>query len=238
MIILFKVNSPEGILSMNAIKIVQPTFSGKGFTCPICGTYAHMTWSRLQPVGWNRKLDYAISRCARCEKLVLWHEYIVREENGNVIPNGVIIHPPVSTAPHHHVDLPEPCVAEYDEARSIVGASPRGAAALLRLCLENLCAHLTGSAKNSINDNIAQLVREGLSVRIQQALDYLRVAGNNAVHPGTMDLHDTPDRVFSMFDLINLIVENQITQPRAVEALYNQIPEGARNAVERRDAQK
>lgn len=138
----------------------------------------------------------------------------------------------------HHIDLPEDLQQEYDEARAIVEQSPRGAAALLRLCLEKLCAHLTGNDRKSINDNIKDLVAKDLPVRVQQSLDYLRVVGNNAVHPGQIGLQDTPEMVYAMFGLINFIVDNQITQPKTIEALYSQIPEGVREAVERRDTTK
>lgn len=72
-------------------------------------------------------------------------------------------------------DLPEHIKADFREAAAIADASPRGAAALLRLAIEKLCLHL--GKTGSIDAMIAQLVAEGLSVRVKQALDVVRVTG-------------------------------------------------------------
>lgn len=210
-----------------------PSYRGEAFACPICGAYAKMHWSSLFSNGSTWR-PFVLSSCERCHDEVLW----CVESNSLGQEDGHIIYPPASTAPIHHIDLPEDLQQEYDEARAIVGQSPRGAAALLRLCLEKLCSHLTGNAANSINDNIKDLVAKGLSARVQQSLDYLRVVGNHAVHPGQIDLQDTPEMVHAMFGLINFIVEDQITKPKTIEALYSQIPAGAREAIERRDTTK
>lgn len=126
------------------------------------------------------------------------------------------------------------CMKDYLEAREIANSSPRGAAALLRLCIQKLAIHLGGDG-NNINNDIGKLVQNGLPKRIQQALDVVRVIGNNAVHPGEMVIDDKPEIVHALFGLINLIVENQITQPKQVGELFSSLPEGAKSAVEKRD---
>ena len=132
------------------------------------------------------------------------------------------------------IDLPESCQGEYLEAREIIDISPRGSAALLRLCIQKLLKELGKSGKN-INDDIADLVKEGLPLLVQQSLDICRVVGNNAVHPGEIDLQDTPEIARSMFKLINLIVHDRISRPKEVQALYDALPTGARDAIGRRD---
>ena len=120
------------------------------------------------------------------------------------------------------------------EAREICGASPRAAAALLRLSIQKLCKELGESGKN-INNDIANLVLKGLPSQIQQALDIIRVIGNNAVHPGELNPEDVAEVAFSLFELTNQIVEEMISKPKKLEALFNRLPEGARDAIKRRD---
>jgi len=86
-------------------------------------------------------------------------------------------------------DLPDELFRDFDEAREIVDGSLRGAAALLRLVIRKLCAHL-GEKGKDINADIASLVAKGLNPLVQKALDVVRVIGNEAVHPGTIDLRD------------------------------------------------
>jgi len=93
-----------------------------------------------------------------------------------------------------------------------------------------------GQSGKNINDDIKALVAQGLPVRVQQALDVCRVVGNNAVHPGEMDLNDTSEVAQTLFRLANIIVEEMITKPKEIETIYNALPEGARSAIAKRDA--
>lgn len=136
-----------------------------------------------------------------------------------------------------HHDLPEDCQADYEEAREIVNLSPRGAVALLRLCLQKLMPHL-GEAGKNINEDIKSLVAKGLSPVVQQALDVCRVVGNNAVHPGELNIQDTPEIAQQLFKMINFIVEDRISKPKQIQALFNQLPQGAVEAIAKRDGAK
>ncbi len=148
-----------------------------------------------------------------------------------------MIYPIAKTAPPHSVDLPESCVKDYEEARDIAHASPRGAAALLRLCIEKLCKEIGGEGQ-TLNENIASLVKEGLPDRVTKALDIVRVTGNEAVHPGTMTGDDHTDQVNSLFDLVNIIVEQMISKPKHLDDLFKKLPANARNAITKRDGNK
>jgi hypothetical protein len=136
--------------------------------------------------------------------------------------------------PAPNEDLSDDVRADYTEAASILARSPRGSAALLRLALQKLCVQL-GEKGDRINDDIKALVEKGLPVRVQQALDVLRVVGNNAVHPGQIDLRDDSATAGSLFNLVNLIAEDRITEPKRVEAMFAQLPVEARAAIEKRD---
>ncbi len=123
----------------------------------------------------------------------------------------------------------------YNEAAKIVGDSPRGAAALLRLALQMLLKQLELKGEN-INEDIGALVKRGLDPRIQKALDAVRVIGNNAVHPGTISLDDDKGIALTLFDLINLIADRLISHPKEIDRLYEtKLPDGARQAIARRD---
>ncbi|WP_084649789.1 DUF4145 domain-containing protein [Planktotalea frisia] len=58
--------------------------------------------------------------------------------------------------------MPDGVKLDYEEAALIAQQSPRGAAALLRLALENLCNHL-GDPSKKINTNIKDMVANGLN---------------------------------------------------------------------------
>ncbi|MBE0578494.1 MAG: DUF4145 domain-containing protein [Devosia sp.] len=134
--------------------------------------------------------------------------------------------------------MPEEIVADYMEAGSILGASPRGAAALLRLCVQKLCRFLLGDdAKDTIDKDIATLVSRGLDKRVEMALDIVRVVGNESVHPGKMDMKDDRATAEELFGLVNVIVEMMITQPKRIAELYSKLPPEKLKGIEQRNAQ-
>ena len=147
-----------------------------------------------------------------------------------------MVFPTSSPAPPPNADLPSDIQDDFNEARRIVTQSPRGASALLRLCVQKLCKHL-GEDGCHINSDIATLVSKGLPVKVQQALDTVRVVGNNAVHPGQIDIKDDVDTASALFHLINVICEVMISQPKEVDALCQTlIPQTQRDAIAKRDS--
>lgn len=162
-----------------------------------------------------------LSKCFNCKDLSLWlNDKLAFPSNG------------VATEPNP--DLPQDIASDYREASSILNLSPRGAAALVRLCIQKLCIHLGQEGKN-INNDISELVKNGLDPRIQKALDSVRVIGNNAVHPGIMDLKDDRATAESLFKLLNLIAEKTISEPKHVDEVYDMLPPSARAAIAERD---
>ncbi len=166
-------------------------------------------------------LNTNISECFNCKKIAVW-------------VHRSMVFPLQRLGPSPNADLPEDIARDFEEARSIVNASPRGAAALLRLSVQKLCAHLGERGKN-IDDDIASLVGKGLDPLVQQSLDIVRVVGNDAVHPGTVDLRDDQDSALRLFDLLNAIAQQMISHPKTVRAMYEKLPEGKRKAIEDRN---
>ena len=146
-----------------------------------------------------------------------------------------MVYPFNSAAPLPSPDMPPDVATEFLDARKVLQASAPAAAALLRLALQRLCKELGLPGKN-INDDVAALVRRGLPQTIQQALDVVRVVGNNAVHPGEIDLRDDPEIALALFTLVNLVVDSMISQPKQVTALYSKLPQSAIQAIGKRDS--
>lgn len=94
--------------------------------------------------------------------------------------------------------------------------------------------HLGEKGKN-LDTDIATLVGKGLDPGVQQALDALRVIGNNAVHPGEIDLRDDITMTHALFEVLNYVVEQQIERPKKLEQLYDLLPEASKKAIEKRD---
>jgi len=202
-------------------KYYPPEHQKKQFHCIHCGVYAAQNWNNFHFSGGyiHKILDYCM--CEHCQKLSYWYD-------------GRMIVPSEAPVPPAHIDMPQECVADYDEARSIVAISPRAASALIRLALQKLMITL-GEKGENINDDIGSLVGKGLPVQVQQALDFCRVVGNNAVHPGEIEINDTPEIAHNLFNMTNFIIEDRISRPKHIQSLYAQLPEGARKAVEKRD---
>lgn len=171
-------------------------------------------------------------RCLECGKLIV----ILITNYDEEVPNKKreIIFPRTSTAPLPHSDMPEDVKVDYIEARAVFDDSPRAAAALLRLALQRLMPHLGEKGKN-INDDIASLVKKGLSVDIQQMLDTMRVIGNEAVHPGELNFNDNKEIATALFKLLNMIIERMISEPKKIQAIYESLPESKKKEIAERD---
>ncbi|MFP9135537.1 DUF4145 domain-containing protein [Shewanella algae] len=203
-------------------KYYPPIFEEEQFHCIHCGVYAKQKWNILAYGTYSAHespISYCV--CEHCKKVSFWYD------SKMIIPSDSPVQPP-------HPDMPEQIIGEYNEARSIFGRSPRAAAALLRLAVQKLVIVL-GEKGDNINQDIKSLVSKGLPPQVQQALDFCRVIGNNAVHPGEINLNDSPDVAQHLFNMINYIIEDRITRPKQIENLYQALPEGARKAIEKRD---
>ena len=85
-----------------------------------------------------------------------------------------------------------------------------------------------------MNDDIGMLVKKGLPEIVQKSLDIVRVVGNNAVHPGVVDV-DKPETTGRLFELLNVIVEYMIALPKRISAVYVELPQASLDAISKRD---
>lgn len=219
-----------------ATPYVEPQVDKSAFNCPFCGAFAKFSWGKVLANAEAQFVDtgYKTALCSHCGIWSVWVSKATSSATGSKVVIWRMVHPSKLTAPMPSSDLPEECSKDYEEARSVMSFSPRAAAALLRLCIQRLCRDLGGKGEN-LNDDIALLVKNGLDVRLQKALDIVRVTGNNAVHPGQMSLDDNPEIAGKLFTLVNLIVEEMITKPKELDTLYGALPPGAREGIKKRD---
>ena len=220
------------------MKFTSPAFKLDAFTCPLCGTFAHMIWSPLQT---HEQLQtmYHESKCSRCKKASLWRAtkwHPHPRHPSQIHDDAELIYPDFGTSPLPEEDMPEDVKKDYIEASRIFSKSPRGSAALLRLALQKLCIHLGKDGKN-INNDIRGLAADNtLPPLVVKVADTVRITGNNAVHPGEMSDEDFDHVASKMFELLNFIVKKGISEPKELEALYEMTPENPRKDAESKDA--
>lgn len=200
-----------------------PTFGQSPYNCPICRAYAKQDWKQAS---FNPNLDPRLYRtiCNSCHECTYWLD-------------KKMVYPDTGSFPSPNIDLGEEIISDYLEAAGISTKSPRGAAALLRLSIQKLCKKLGEDGEN-INSDIGSLVKKGLNPKVQQMLDYVRVVGNEAVHPGQMDLKDNPEIVVVLARLLNEIASEMITKPREIQELYSSLPQEKLKGIEDRDKKK
>jgi hypothetical protein len=190
-----------------------PSYKEEGFHCPYCGVYAHQDWYE---VSLERDSEpesaegLSLSYCGRCDNYAVW----IKEN---------LVYPERSIAPMPPVDMPEDIMRDYLEARKIIDRSPRSASALLRRALRRLIMHLGESGEN-IEDAINNLNKKGLDIKLQKALNTVRMTGDEAIAPGLIDDRDDEETTIILFNIINIIVDALISQPRMVDDLLEKLP--------------
>ena len=227
-------------------------FHSRSFICPYCNGLASHDWRYIQMEAFDddvvgvdkiKESRYVIfARCQGCLKTSVWLTEKLKNTRSDPRTfsgddSAEILLYPFTTPdlPKANEDMPEDVKRIYDEACLVLKASPRSSAALSRLAIEKLVDYLEADGDN-LNLKIADLVSKGLPKRIQQMLDSVRVIGNNAVHPGEIDLSDDTQLALSLLNFINLIVDDRISQPKKIDEVYNGLPESNLKSIEKRDS--
>ena len=201
------------------------------FNCPICSANS-LCDIHYMSIPTHMATNTHMLVCRACGQGSIRKQFD-RKDNYNY--NLRLVDPILSDAPPASDDMPEDVKADYEEARLVVNYSTRAAAALLRLSLQKLCRHL-GEPGNHIDTDIRSLAKKPeFGERLIRAADTLRITGNNAVHPGEMNEDDIDNISNGLFDLLNLIVNSGITQPKRWDAMYDSLPEKPRKAAEKKD---
>lgn len=213
-----------------------PVGWNSAFVCPHpeCRVFAEHKW------GIVRSLAVALSDAGVGGRNIQGTDTVVLSScnscgRESVFVNSRLTWPLQSSAPNASSDLPEELKIDFNEARMVLPQSPRGAAALLRLVIQKLLPFL-GATKKDINAAIGELVvNQVINKNLQKALDSVRVIGNEAVHPGTLDLRDDEKIAISLFNLVNFIVQKGISEPKEIAEIYEALPEAKLAGIIQRD---
>lgn len=223
-------------------KLFQAVGYTKGFTCPSCKSFSSHYWNwslkhKALPVEHTQQTSENVvisARCAACYSSSIWLKNLNEFTEDNMNFEKIIFPSKSNDIDDPNLDMPCKVKVIYQEASSIISESPRASAALSRLAIEYLVDELNAEGK-SLNQKIGYLVSKGLPKLIQQSLDTVRVIGNNAVHPGQIDFDDDDELAHALLQLINIIVDNQISQPKMIGELYNSLPKNALKGITDRD---
>lgn len=209
-------------------KYISPELNLKAFNCAHCHVYSHQDWYYLKAgedeSGYGRQHQdtrFKVSYCERCGQNTIWYGEKI------VFPTNSLVEPA-------NIDLPADIIKDYNEAADVFNLSPRSSAALLRLAIQKLCKFL-GEAGDNINLDIKNLVKKGLPPKVQEALDSVRVIGNESVHPGELNINDNREIAAQLFKLVNFISTKMISEPKEIDEIYNALPEKKLNGIKERD---
>jgi Domain of unknown function (DUF4145) len=155
-----------------------------------------------------------LSNCTACDEVAIW----VADK---------LVHPSVMADLEVNPDIPDELKPDVEEAARIIDISPKAASALLRLCVQRI---IMGVAEKSasLNEAVGVLAEKGLDSQIQRALAIVRVTGSGAVSPGQIYSGDDRHTALTLFNLVNLITNAMITQPRLIGRLLENLPERSR----------
>lgn len=199
--------------------------------CPYCHVYAQFNWDVQQELNSKpKKYRLIVAKCNSCHLDSVWLQNLQSKEEILMLPD----YPSELDAPNS--DMPNNIQQIYIEAAKVLKDSPRASAALARLAIDQLTQQF--SDESSLDKRIGDLVSNGLSSKLQKAFDIVRIVGNNAVHPGEIDLKDNQEMAKSLLKLLNMITDDLITQPKQIDELYNSLPERQRKHIEKRDLNK
>ena len=129
-----------------------------------------------------------VSNCHSCNGFSLW-------------VGGLLVFPT-------RIDkTPEFVEEDLEEAAAILNKFPRGATALLRLCIQKLVPLLKAN-DNELNDHISSLVRKVLEMEMQQAMEVLQVLQSAQLNP--LDSQADKETALRFLDSLKEVLERRM----------------------------
>ncbi|KKI87547.1 DUF4145 domain-containing protein [Shouchella clausii] len=218
-------------------KYIFPKLGSKYFNCPHCDVYAEHRYKQVyySKSGYDYENDIKLlglggpslepliqleeesteiylTNCEKCNEFILW---LGKKQ----------LYPKISSLPLPVEGMPVQIKSLYEEASSIFENSPRAAAALVRLAIEDLITELGAKGRN-LSDKIDSFCEgKELPSDVKGALNAIRIYGNKGIHNVEIDMQDDKDSVRFLFELLNLIVQEAIVNPQKRETFFAMIPE-------------
>jgi hypothetical protein len=135
-----------------------------------------------------------ISNCHSCNGFSLW-------------VGGLLVFPT-------RIDkTPELVEEDLEEAAAILNKFPRGAAALMRVCIQKLVPLLEDNDKE-LNQRISSLVRKGLEMEMQQAMDVLQVLRSDPVQLSRLESQADKKTILRFLDSLKEVLERRMSRNR------------------------
>ncbi len=210
----------------------KPAYGRKKFHCPYCDVFTHQEWVRQSLIypngtGQGAFVELHTTQCFDCKHFAVWYKH-------------KMIDPFASSAPQADSGMPDSVKEIFDEARQVQEHSPRAAAALLRLALEELTVHL-GETDGKLDTRIGNLQKKGFLSQVIKGLDSVRITGNEGgAHIGKIDLTgaDGAEVVNKLFWLVNFIVQRAINDLAEADRIFDDLPADKLEGVKNRDKPK
>jgi hypothetical protein len=111
--------------------------------------------------------------------------------------------------PYNIEKMPDLVQEDFEEAAAILNQSPRGATALMRVCIQKLVPLLKQDGKY-LNNYISSLVRKALELEIQQAMEVLQILRNESGQPTSLQTQEDKEMALRFFDSLKAVLERRM----------------------------
>jgi hypothetical protein len=135
-----------------------------------------------------------ISNCHACNRFSLW-------------VGGLLVFPT-------RIDkTPELVEEDLEEAAALLNKFPRGATALMRVCIQKLVP-LLGENGEELNHRVSSLVRKGLEIEMQQAMDVLQVLRLDLAQLNPLESQADRETALRFLDSLKEVLERRKSHNR------------------------
>lgn len=237
-------------MANQSVEHVPPEFRKTRFHCPTCAALSQMVWVELadpdalwKQVGENGEaashltdLWFHGALCVAGGCVAIWMEKRIFYEEGGSRSTPKMLYPTMTRTVAPSPDLPDSAKKLYNEAGNVAAGSTRAAAALLRMCTEDIIKGL--SKEQDTEETLHE--RAGLYQHVEflrkndelwpggvidTGLDALIFIGNEAVHSTEIRGDDDQRTVEGLFRLVDMITQALITRRREVREFERLIAE-------------